>query len=86
MRLKLGPLRIRTLTKSERQGGIIVKWWLISDDTIKKIKCDLEIAIAGYEPVALTRPKFMGEFPLSDALHELDSGLHKTEAIPEDML
>lgn len=61
-----------------------MKWWLISDDTIKKIRCDLEIAIAEHEPVALTRPKFMGEFPLSDALHELDSGLHITNEVPAD--
>ena len=63
-----------------------MKYWLISDDAIDAIKANLIAAIRNHERVALSRPAFRGEFPIYDALHELNSGLHKTEEVPEDML
>lgn len=45
------------------------KWWLISDEDVQLIK------------KGLTVPNFKVR---ARALHALDSGLHKTDAIPDD--
>lgn len=45
------------------------KWWLISDEDVKRIRLGLKEGTYG------TR---------IEGLHALDSGLHKTDEIPED--
>ncbi len=56
----------------------MTKWYLISED-------DTELIQAGLARVkeASHRRSFVGTV-VDDVLHTLDSGLHTTEAVPED--
>ncbi len=47
------------------------KWWLISDDDVHMIRAGLEAKTAPLRQRAT-------------ALYALDSGLHETDAIPDD--
>lgn len=54
------------------------RWWLISDEDIDLIRKGLELI----EGVNLADSFERGV--AEDTLHALDTGLHKTEAVPED--
>jgi hypothetical protein len=48
------------------------QWWLISIEDIEKIRA------------FLLKMALKGSGPAADALHALDSGLHLTDAVPDD--
>ena len=65
-------------------------WWLISDEGVKKIQETLECAIDHTDEDCAKSGCLCDLHGLlcfqyySDALHALESGLHKTDAVPSD--
>lgn len=57
-----------------------MKWWLISDESAAIIRADLVTAIDRAHDCT----DWCGEGILRNTLHELDSGMHVTDAIPSD--
>ena len=64
-------LRESSRAASKPSQGEPKQWWLISDEDVQMIRTGLTARTD-------TRRR------MSEALHALDSGLHKTEAIPDD--
>ena len=67
-----------------------MKWWLVSDEDVQKIRAALEAAedlqeeqCGNYGCLCDLRGKTCWQF-YTDAIHALDSGLHETDAIPAD--
>ncbi len=67
-----------------------LQWWLISGKSVEKIQAALQSAIKHIDDdcgssrcLCDLRGPFCSQ-SYSDALHDLDSGLHTTEAIPDD--
>lgn len=59
-----------------------LKYWLISDETFQKVKDVLErLAIPGQDwefGIIFDRRRFI------KALHELETGVHRTDVVPDD--
>lgn len=70
-----------------------MQWWLINDETIKELRDILEVTIREIDNrcgetgcMCDIGNRCLCSRPARDALHSLDTGLHKTEAIPTDFL
>ncbi len=70
-----------------------MKYWLISDEDVKNIRFALDSAQVVTEQKCDddgclcdigNDPSARHDFIYVDALHSLDSGLHKTDCIPDD--
>jgi len=67
-----------------------MKWWLISDEDIQAVRKALDCAVRRQDE-RCAETGCMCDLDgsphsafYSDALHALDSGLHETDAVPED--
>lgn len=58
---------------NEQKQNDQAKWWLISDEDVQTVRDGLEEAIDFHPSAQTTR-----------ALHTLESGLHVTDAVPDD--
>jgi hypothetical protein len=61
-----------------------MEWWLISKEDMNTIKKTLEHKIKEIDDQCFFKGHCVLSKPLRDALHSLDSGCHKTEALPDD--
>lgn len=70
-----------------------MRWWLISDETIQKIQEALKASTheandynCQDHPIGEECRGCIGDGLRKEAIHILDSGLHKTNKIPEDWM
>lgn len=55
-----------------------MKWWLIDEETVEKVRTALE------EAIEITDWMHEMNDTLRDALHHLDANLNSTDAVPDD--
>lgn len=55
-----------------------MKWWLVSEDVLTEVRFILGLAIKDSGQTEWYKNAFR------DALHSLETGMHKTDAVPAD--